>query len=239
MTIFAAAIALGTVAAPPGERGEVVTPPPIVRVPVTSPPPPRIIAMPPPPPSPPPPPRQPLPTPSAEARALALTMLDRVALFEVEARRQVLNQLRWPRNGTHICDLANAECAQIAGEIADRETPPYAMQMRDVVSRILGAQFDRTMTPAQIADANRYLTSDSGRALIGSFVSIDERTLAGLDPPNLRFATQRDDLTAEFVRRTEHLPRAPRTVISTPTVVVRPPPAPPIPPPPRKAVAGD
>lgn len=218
MTIFAAAIAFGTMAGSLGEQPEVVTPPPIVRVPTPPPPPPAA--------------PRPLPNPSAEARALARAMLDPVAMFETEARRQVLNQLRWPGNGARTCDHANAECARIANEIAAREGAAQAEQMRDAMSRIFGAQFDRTMTAAQIAEASRYLASDSGRALIGSFVSIDERTFAGIESPDRLFVSRRAELAAEFARRTENLPRAPQTTVTTPTVVRRPaPPVPPAPPP--------
>lgn len=221
MTIFAAAIAFGTIAASPGAQPEVVTPPPIIRVPM--------------PPSAPPATPRPLPNPSAEGRALARAMLDPVAMFETEARRQVLNQLRWPANGAQSCDHANAECARVANEIADREGAAQAEQIRDAMSRIFGAQFDRTMTSAQIAEASRYLASDSGRALIGSFVSIDERTFAGIDSPSRLFASRRAELAAEFARRTEHLPRAPVTRV-VPSVVQRPPPAPPRP---QKPVSGN
>lgn len=223
MAIFAAAIAFGTMATSSGEQPEVVTPPPIVARPS----PPPIVRIPARPPAPPAAP-QPLPNPSPEGRALARAMLDPVAMFETEARRQVLNQLRWPTNGTHSCDHANAECARVANEIADREAAAQAEQIRDVMSRIFGAQFDRTMTAAQIAEARRFLDSDSGRALIGSFVSIDEQTFAGIDSPARLFVSRRAELSAEFARRTEHLPRAPITRV-VPSVVQRPPPVPPRP----------
>lgn len=222
MTIIAA-IALGGVAAPPGGR-EVVTPPPLIRVPAPAPPPPP--PSPPPqmvvvPPSATPRPRLPLPTPSAGAQTLAMKLLERIAMFEQGARRDVLNHLRWV-GGSNRCDPANAECRAIAEEIAGREAQGRAREMREAVSRILGAQFDRTMNAEQIAASIRFFESEAGQSLIGSIVSIDESVIMRYDPTFPAVTSRREELAAEYARRTAHLPRARMT---------RPPPAPPSPPP--------
>jgi hypothetical protein len=218
---------------------------------VTPPSPPRIVTVPVPPrptpppnmtmgtPSPPPPPRMvtsplpprvappPLPEPGPAARGLAMRMLERITLFEREAQRSITNQLQSSRRGPG-CDSANEECRRVAEEIAEREAASEARAMRDLMSRVLGAQFERTMNPAQIAEAERFLMSDAGQALIGSLLSINEQTLAALGPPSSFFERRREDIAEEFERRTRHLPR--QTFPTPPRVP--PPYAPPVPPPP-------
>jgi hypothetical protein len=162
-----------------------------------------------------------LPNPSAAARQLALAILERVDLFERQAVRTVVNRLQW--SGTGACDFSSAECRRIAEEIAARETPGMVAELRDGVGRVLGAHFERTMNPGQIAEAGRFFAGEAGRALVGSFVSVDARTFAAMEPALAALSRRRGDLAAEFARRTRHLPRA---------VVPSPPAAPPPPPPP-------
>jgi hypothetical protein len=213
---------------PPGVEVRLKAPPLVV-----SPVPPRPSPPPPPyairmsPPLPPPPP--PLPTPSAAARALALRLVERIALFEREAQRAVIRQLRW--SGSDTCDFGSAACRQVAEEIAARETPRLVAEARDAASRVLGAQFDRSMSAAQIEEARRFFGEDAGQALIGSFLALDRQALVALEPAFSALSRRRDDLAEEFIRRTRHLPRFVRPVPAAPPL----PPAPPapLPPPPR------
>lgn len=211
-------------------------PAPIVTLPVPArpkpPPPPNMSPMMPGHHSPPPPP---LPEPSAAANALALRLIERIGLFEREVRESIRNQLLWS-GPEAACDQANEECRGIAEEIARREAASKARIMRNSVSRVLGAMFDRDMTPAQIAQADRFLGGDAGQALIGSLLSINEQSLAALGPPSRFFGGPRADLAEEFARRTRHLPRALVPVPpSAPAIYpsVRPAPPPPAPPPSR------
>ncbi|HEY0149928.1 MAG TPA: hypothetical protein VGB70_13120, partial [Allosphingosinicella sp.] len=134
-------------------------------------------------------------------------MLEGIPVFEREARRMVFNQLRdFGRGGT--CDLTTPECRRIADEIAAREAPAAVQEMRSGISRVLGAHFDRSMTPAQMAEAGRFFAGDAARALFSSLFSLDERTLAALGPSMSGRLQGRRDLAEEFDRRTRHLPRA-------------------------------
>lgn len=228
---FALAVAQPPVTAP-------MPPPPMVTVPVPprpTPPPNMTVFVP----SPPPPPRiitspitpraapAPLPEPSPAARQLAMRILERITIFDEEARRTVLNQLRWSEGGGRSCDFDNAECRRIAEEMAEREAPRLLGEMRSSFAAALGAQFQRTMSPAQIEEATRFFASEAGGAFIGSFMAVDGRSFAGLDSPSAMIRARRGELVAEFARRTQHLPRAqaPRT----PMIMVPAPPAPPSP----------
>jgi hypothetical protein len=172
---------------------------------------------------------------------LALKILEQVPLFEQEAGRQVRNQLRWGRGG-EACDMTNAECRRIAEEIAARETPPMVQDVRNAISRVLGARFDSQMTPAQIAEATRFFGNEAGHALFESLFSMDARSFTSLEPALRGLSSRRVELGEEFARRTRHLPRAalptPPAVPTTPIRLKPPralaPPAPPPPPaPPR------
>lgn len=189
--------------------------PPATALPTPPPPPIRVVPAPPVPPA-------PLPEPSAAARRLALNMLERIPVFEREAYRSVLNQLRGPLGGNG-CDYANPECRRIAEEIATREAPRLVQDMHDTVSRVFGAHFDRTMTEAQIAEATRFFAGDTGGALFASLFALNAQSLAGLEPGFRSLPQRREELAAEFARRTQHLPRAPRPMIPAPP---SPPPAP-------------
>jgi hypothetical protein len=174
-------------------------------------------------------PPPPLPTPSPAARELALRLIERIGLIEHEARRSVERPLRWSRTGA-TCDSRNEECRRIAEEIVAREAPRVAGEMRDALSRVLGARFDQTMSVGQITEAARFLGGDAGQALIGSFVSLNREAFAAFEPALARPSPRNEALAAEFARRTQHLPQVQRQVAPVMTVPV---PAPPPPPPPR------
>jgi hypothetical protein len=156
-------------------------------------------------------------------------MLERVPVFEREARRMLLNQLSGVRGGG-TCDRIDPECRRIAEEIANREAPALVQEMRSGISRVLGAHFDRSMTAAQMAEAGRFFAGDAARALFSSLFSLDERTLAALGPSMSGRLQGRRDLAEEFDRRTRHLPRA---LIPVPPAPPAAPPAPRPPAPPR------
>ena len=164
------------------------------------------------PPSPPPPP---LPTPSAAARELALKMLERVTLIEGQARSMMVSQLRWQGSG---CDFQNAECRRIAEEIAAREAPALAQTMREALSRVLGAKFDQNMSTDQIAEASRFFGSEAGRTFIGSFFLLGQQDFRALEPSLGSLMRRREDLAAEFSRRTQHLPRSQPPTTADPEV---------------------
>lgn len=169
------------------------------------------------------PPARPLPEPSEAAEQLVARILSGVDLFEQEAHRTILNQVRWPTEGGTTCAFEHPECARVAEEIAQREAPRLAQEMRRMLGRVFGAQFARTMTAAQIEEASRFFGGDAGRALIGSLMAIDERTFAGSDPSAV-LLQRRGALAAEFARRTKHLPRAEVGGAPVVTVPVAPPP---------------
>lgn len=213
--------------------------PPVAVRPAPPPPPPMVAYPVPPRPSPPPlpyptilPPKPrpsppPLPEPSPAARALAMQIVERVSVIaDKEGHRMILNQLR---NGPS-CDFAELECRRVAEEIAAREAPRLVEQMRNGLARIVGAQLQRTMTDAQMAEASRFFASEAGNALIGAFMAVDERTFAGVESPGAMLR-QRSDLAAEFARRTQHLPRPAHP--TPPQQILRTPPPPPPPPAPR------
>ncbi len=212
--------------ATPRPRGPIVTTP--VRPEPGPPPPPNMTVMVPGSPSPPPPP---LPEPSPPAKELALRLLERIKFFEREARRAIANQLQWSGR-SDSCDPHNEECRRIAEEIGAREAAAEARALRDSFGRVLGAMFDRDMTPAQITEADRFLRGDAGRALMSSLFSINEQTLAALGPPSRLFESRREDFAEEFAQRTRHLPRATLPVPAGPPYPAPPRQVPP-PPPPR------
>jgi hypothetical protein len=156
-----------------------------------------------------------------------LKLVERIALFDRQAQLSVQNQLRWSADGS-TCLPSDPECRRIAEEIAVREAPRMAREARDGVSRVLGARFDLTMSAAQIDEARRFFSDDAGQAFIGSFLSLNERALAALEPAFASFSGRRGELAAEFAARTRHLPRAPQPVAPPPP----PAPPPPTPPPP-------
>jgi hypothetical protein len=214
---MAAALAQAPAAPPPAPRSE----PPAPRIEVRLEPPPPAAYPVPPRPSPPPPPYvirvsppPPLPTPSAAAHALALRLVERFPFFEQEARRAVISQLRW--SGSDTCDFGSAPCRRVAEEIAARETPRLVAEARDGASRVLGAQFDRSMSAAQIEEAQRFFSGDAGKALIGSFLAMNRQTFAAFEPAFSALSRRRDELAEEFIRRTRHLPRFVRPVPSAP-----------------------
>ncbi len=185
-----------------------------------------------------PPPRAPA-VASPAAKALAEAVIDGLGLLTPERMQaDIVRGLVGWRPNTTPCDFSNTECSRTARELAEREAPAFAAAIRDAIARNLGAHFDRSMSPDQIAESARFFAAPAGRALVRSVPELQRLGEPALWEVSGIHTARLNALRPEFDRRTAPLPRrlnpqpvvtvpVPPPTVRVPSVRVPPPPPPP------------